>query len=149
MKNDGFEFPVVFSSFDANLTDGLNSMQKINLAILSPIGRTHYSRAIMESSYLNDNVFITRTGFFSDDGTNKLTLSTSNMISREKTYLFIEDAHLFLNEQQYHASLKHHFAMNDNDATNQIVLDKKLKSLRCIRFGAKSSRSAQLWYCID
>ena len=150
MKNDGFEFPVVFSSFDANLTDGLNSMQKINLAILSPIGRTHYSRAIMESSYLNDNVFITRTGFFSDDGTNKLTLSTSNMISREKTYLFIEDAHLFLNEQQYHASLKHHFAMNDNDATNQIVLDKKLGRFteKGIRIAARFKQAVLIGCCI-
>jgi hypothetical protein len=150
MRNDGFEFPVVFSSFDPNLAEGLNASKKINLAILSPIGRTHYSRAIMESSYLNDNVFITRTGFFSDDGKNKLTLSTSNAITKEKTYLFIQDAHLFLNEQQYHASLKHHFGMNDSDAANQIALDKKLERFteKGIRIAAKFKEPILIGCCI-
>jgi hypothetical protein len=132
MRNDGFEFPVVFSSYDSNFEDGLNSSQKINLAILSPVGRTHYSRAIMESSGLNDNVFITRTGFFSDDGK-----TSSSLISREKTFLFIQDAHFFLDENQYHSSLKNHYGMNDQEASNQILIDKKLG-----RFSGKGIRVA-------
>ena len=133
MRNDGFEFPVVFSSFDSTFVDGLNSNQKINLAILSPVGRTHYSRAIMESSGLNDNVFITRTGFFSDDCKSKLI----GGISRDTSFLFIEDAHFFLDAKQYHSSLKQHYGMNDQEATSQVEIDTKLG-----RFSAKGIRVA-------
>ena len=145
MKNDGFEFPVVFSSFDSKFNHGLDSNRKVNFAILSPIGRTHYSRAIMESSSLNDNIFITRTGFFSDDGLNK-----SNKISKEKSYLFVEDAHFFLSSSQYYNCLKHHYGMNDADTSDQIEIDKKQGRLtsKGIRIAAKFKEPVLIGCCI-
>jgi hypothetical protein len=147
MRNDGFEFPVVFTQLDAKLINGLNTSEKINLAILSPIGRTHYSRAIMESDGLNDNVFITRTGYFSD------TTSTTktNKITKEKTFLFIQDAHFFLNKSQYHAYLKHHYGMNDQEADQQIETDIKLNRFtegKGIRVAASFKEPVLIGCCI-
>lgn len=114
MRNDGFEFPVLFTQFDANY---LKVNEKINFAILSPIGRTHYSRAIMQSAELNDNVFITRTGFMSD------------------SFLFISDAHFYMTKQQYIDCLRHH-GFTDQQVEIQIKRDESfgrfsIKGIRC------------------
>ena len=149
IKNDDFEFPVVFSSFDSKFLAGLdsNSNPRVNLAILSPIGRTHYSRAIMESSFLNDNIFITRTGFFSNDGKKKLKL---NEISREKSYLFIEDAHFYLNQDEYYMALKYHYGLSDEEANEQIEIDKKYGRIsgKGIRLAAKFNEPILIGCCI-
>jgi len=79
----------------------------------------------MESDGLNDNVFITRTGFFSDSGSD-LSTSTNQQITKERTFLFIQDAHFFLNKSQYQACLKHHYGMSEQEVEQQLQLDLKL-----------------------
>ena len=114
MRNDGFEFPVLFTQFDANF---LKVNEKMNFAILSPIGRTHYSRAIMQSAELNANLFITRTGFISD------------------SFLFISDAHFYMTKQQYIDCLRYH-GLDENQIEIQIKRDENIgrfsiKGIRC------------------
>ena len=145
MRNDGFDFPPVFPDFDPAL---INAYNRINFAILSPIGRTHYSRAIMESSGLNDNLFITRTGFFSNDG--KIKLQPNEVVSREKSFLFISDAHFYITEAQYYSSLIKLHELNSDQAKAKIEIEKKMGKLssKGIRIAAKFKEPILIGCCI-
>ncbi|GAM28533.1 hypothetical protein SAMD00019534_117090 [Acytostelium subglobosum LB1] len=92
IKNDGFQTPVVFDRLDANDNKGLDVKSRVNHAFLSPIGRTHYSRAMMEGPTLGDNLFITRDGL----------MQTHN----DRSFLTIDNAVFWCSEPQ----LRHYLA---------------------------------------
>eukprot|EP01133_Synstelium_polycarpum_P013849 gene13849-16329_t len=100
LKNDGFILPFVFTSLDASSADGLNAQARVNHAFLSPIGRTHYSRAQMEGPTLDDNLFITRDG-------------AMQSLPNNRSILTITDAFFWLPESAF----RHYLRLANLDVT--------------------------------
>ncbi|EFA85107.1 hypothetical protein PPL_02104 [Heterostelium album PN500] len=111
IKNDGFQTPFIFESIDPTDKHGLDTQSHVNHCFLSPIGRTHYSRALMEGPTLGDNLFITRDG-------NMVNLSGDG-----RQVLTIHNAMFWMNEQQFrHYLLTSSSSRGDgNQPTNETV----------------------------
>ncbi len=124
IRNDGFAVPVVFESMDPNAPEILDASHRVNFTFLSPVGRTHYSRALMEASALGENLLITRDG----------RMVTPRGSKGE--VLEVRDGHFWLNEAQYRRALIESKGMAPAAADERIAQDKAAgrmtpKGIRC------------------
>ncbi|KAF2076817.1 hypothetical protein CYY_001894 [Polysphondylium violaceum] len=110
IKNDGFALPRVFSVIDPYNVHTLDSLNKVNHAFLSPVGRTHYASAMTEGPTLKDNLFITRDGVMVHDD--------------QRSVLTINDAFFWINEQQYIYLLKNISMLTDTQIEKRIASEK-------------------------
>jgi hypothetical protein len=95
IRNDQFPVPEVFREFDPDIID---ADHRVNQVVLLPVGRTHYSRVLMEGPTLarelaaegrvSSNLIVTRDGWFEQiPGTGRRGLMISNghfYISKEQ-----------------------------------------------------------------
>eukprot|EP01113_Clastostelium_recurvatum_P014240 TRINITY_DN1772_c0_g1_i1.p1 TRINITY_DN1772_c0_g1~~TRINITY_DN1772_c0_g1_i1.p1 ORF type:complete len:2798 (+),score=717.51 TRINITY_DN1772_c0_g1_i1:242-8635(+) len=130
MRNDGFHLPPVFNGLDPADPQLLDSTRRVNHAFLSPIGRTHFSRALMESPSLNENIVITRTGSLIplpsswDGAVLPSTPTTQTNDGAVQLALAIQDAHFVLNEQQYAYALARYHALSPDQVAQRIAADR-------------------------
>ncbi|HQP99549.1 MAG TPA: hypothetical protein PLY86_13905, partial [bacterium] len=123
MRSDGFPIPVIFEKFDPNI---ISADERVNLAFLFPVGRTHVSRALREGPTLNcdlqgegkcgANVLITRFGRFV---TKK---------GARKPRLVVDGAHLYVTRDEFAEALRRHRGLSDEEIES--VLDAEEKSGR-------------------
>jgi|GEM_PF-749725 len=113
LRNDGFAMPVVFENMDPNNPRILDTRHRVNFAFLSMVGRTHYSRALMEAGQLADNLFITRDG------------KMVQLPGVDGEVLQISDAQFWLTRRQYAEALVQYKGMTAGEAAEQIQADLK------------------------
>jgi len=119
IKNDGFPLPRVFAVIDPYNKETLDSLNKVNHAFLSPVGRTHYASAMTEGPTLNDNLFITRDGVMVD----------SEGEADSRSVLTIDDAFFWVNERQYCYLLKNISMLTDSQIDKRVASEKEAKIL--------------------
>ncbi len=123
MRSDGFPLPLVFDQFDPDIID---ANDRINIAFLFPVGRTHVSRALREGPTLNRellaegrrgaNILITRFGRF------------AQAPNAQKPVLQIDSAHLYVTRDEFAETLRRHRGLSDEEI--ETVLDNEEKSGR-------------------
>ena len=112
MQNDGFGVPVVFDQFDPNTPEVIDAQHRLNFAFVSPVGRTHYSRALMSAAQMGSNIFITRNAVVTEVAGSNGKVAT------------ISDAQFWLTEAQYREALIRFRGMAPSDADAQIAQDR-------------------------
>ncbi|MBI3615282.1 MAG: hypothetical protein HY211_02075 [Candidatus Omnitrophica bacterium] len=130
IRNDGFTLPMVFEKMDPEDPEILDVRHRVNHAFLAPVGRTHYSRALMEAGQLGENLFITRDG------------EMATPAGAKGPVLQIRDAQFWLTEWQYRQALIRCRGMNPADADRQIAEDQRTGRLtpKGIRAAARFTR---------
>ncbi|MCM8812158.1 MAG: hypothetical protein NC910_03795 [Candidatus Omnitrophica bacterium] len=130
VRNDGFAIPVAFENLDADDPEILNASRKVNHAFLSGVGRTHYSRALMEAGHLGENIFITRDGV------------VATPAGARGAVLQISDAHFWLTPGRYRHALIRYKGMSPTEADQQIAADMKAGRItpKGIRVAARFAR---------
>ncbi len=130
VRNDGFAMPVVFENFDPNVQGILDASKRVNHVFLSPIGRTHYSRALMEAGELGENILITRDGVVTTPG------------GAKGQVLQINDAQFWLTPGRYREALIRFKGMSSEEADQQIAQDADSGRITAkgIRVAARFSR---------
>jgi hypothetical protein len=120
MRSDGFPIPVVFEKFDPDI---IAADERVNLAFLFPVGRTHVSRALREGPTLNRdllkegrsgaNVLITRFGrFVTNQGTRKPSL-------------VVDGAHLYVTRDEFAEALRRHRGLSDEEIKSVLEAEEK------------------------
>ncbi|MFH1740962.1 MAG: hypothetical protein ABIH23_18320 [bacterium] len=137
MRSDGFAIPVVFDEFNPDI---IEADQRVNIAFLFPVGRTHVSRAFREGPTLNcqlqnegkrgANVLITRSGRFTP------------VDKARKPVLQVDSAHLYVTRDEFAEALRQHRGLSGEEVEQ--VLDSEEKSGRLqpkgIRLAVRFSR---------
>ena len=103
LRNDGFPLPELFEIFDPAI---IRADERVNLAFLLPVGRTHVSRALMEGPMLSHerevlgrpgvNLLITRD------------VELAELASLRRQAAFAHDAHLYISREEFEAALQRH-----------------------------------------
>lgn len=134
IRNDGFDTPVVFGEFDPNAPDILDAAYRVNATILSPWGRTHYSRIPMAAQALGENIFMTRWG------------EIVTPAGATGPVFQITEAQFWLSEAQYRQALIEFKGMTERQADEQIQRDWSSKRLtpKGIRVAARFQRHGKI-----
>ncbi len=113
LRNDGFQWPVVFEQIDPDDPEILDARRRVNFTFMAPLGRTHYSRALMEGPALGENLFITRNG------------RMATPAGANRPVLQIDDAQFWMSEAEYRRALIGSKRMAPDAADRQIEADRK------------------------
>ena len=103
MRNDGFPVPPVFAEFDPGVID---ADRRVNHLIALPVGRTHYSRALMEGPTLSRE--LTAEG---RPGANLIISRGIDLVEapdRGRPVVQIRSGHLHVSREEYAAALARH-----------------------------------------
>lgn len=113
LHNDGFATPAVFDRLDPHDPAVLDAGRRLNFAFVAPVGRTHYSRALLSAGLLGANLFITRDAAVHPVPGSKGPVAT------------LSDAHFWMTEAQYREALIRFRGMSRAEADQQIGRDRK------------------------
>ncbi|MBI4530197.1 MAG: hypothetical protein HY709_01635 [Candidatus Latescibacteria bacterium] len=114
IRNDRFPIPEVFRELDPDIID---ADHRVNQVILLPVGRTHYSRVLMEGPTLArelaeegrmpSNLIITRDGWF------------EQIPGTGRRCLMISSGHLYVSKEQYRKALIQHKGYTAEEAQRE------------------------------
>ena len=130
MRNDGFPIPPVFSEFDPGLID---ADRRVNHLIALPVGRTHYSRALVEGPTLSRE--LTAAG---RPGTNLIISRGVDLVDDPQAgrpVVQIRSGHLYVSREEYAAALVRHRGLDAEEAREQAGREGTPKGIRlAVRF---------------
>ena len=110
IRNDGFSIPPIFAEFDPDL---ISSSTRVNHVFATPVGRTHYSRALSEGPTLTRE--LENKG---ERGANLIISRSLKIKEGQPPVAYIESGHLFVDKETYTKALQRHKGLTKNDAVS-------------------------------
>ncbi len=130
MRNDGFPIPPVFAAFDPDLID---ADRRVNHLIALPVGRTHYSRALVEGPTLSRE--LTAAG---RPGANLIISRGVDLVEgqgEDRPVVQVCSGHLHVSREEYTAALVRHGGLDTEAADGQAAAECTPKGVRlAVRF---------------
>ena len=140
MRNDGFPIPPVFAEFDPGLID---AGRRVNHLIALPVGRTHYSRALVEGPTLCRE--LTAEG---RPGANLIISRGLDLVEgpdRRRPEVQVRSGHLHVSREEYAAALVRHRGLEAETAAEQASRDCGPKGIRLAARFTRPLRAAVVY----
>lgn len=140
MRNDGFPIPPVFAEFDPGLID---AGRRVNHLIALPVGRTHYSRALVEGPTLCRE--LTAEG---RPGANLIISRGLDLVEgpdRGRPVVQVRSGHLHVSREEYAAALVRHRGLEAETAAGQASRDCGPKGIRLAARFTRPLRAAVVY----
>ena len=121
IRNDGFSTPPIFAEFDPDLISANN---RVNHIFATPVGRTHYSRALSEGPTLSRE--LENKG---EMGANLISSRSLKIRGGQPPVAYVDSGHLFIDKETYIKALQCHKGLSKNAAQSRAAKVSK-KGLR-------------------
>ncbi|MEE3233622.1 MAG: hypothetical protein VX294_05590 [Candidatus Latescibacterota bacterium] len=121
IRNDGFSIPPIFAEFDPDL---ISSSTRVNHVFATPVGRTHYSRALSEGPTLSRE--LENRG---EIGANLIISRSLKIKEGQPPVAYVESGHFYIDAETYIEALQAHKGLSKKDAVS-IAANVSKKGLR-------------------
>ena len=108
LRNDGFPLPPIFAEFDPDL---ISANARVNHVFATPVGRTHYSRALIEGPTLSRE--LEEKG---QKGANLIISRNLKIKEGQPPVAYIESGHLYIDAETYTEALQVHKGFSKSNA---------------------------------
>jgi hypothetical protein len=108
IRNDGFPIPPIFAEFDPDL---ISSNTRVNHVFATPVGRTHYSRALSEGPTLSRE--LENRG---EIGANLIISRSLKIKEGQPPIAYVESGHFYIDAETYIKGLQAHKGLSKKDA---------------------------------